>query len=588
MIPRRRVLTSLIVMSLMTTLGMGIISIPTSATTTSLTVEGRSGSVTLILSDLQAMDVVQGQSSYQNSLGNWKGAGWYVGVNVSALIAEVGGMVPGDTVTVFASDGYNQTFSYYNVYNDWPVQSIQGPMVVAYSYNGNTTPTWIDGLRIAFIPDDGAYSNANFLATTTIDQSVGSAGSRWVSSVARIVVNVAPWNVTMKKDTATMTYGGQQIVNITSVTGWGGYRKSSGTIVGPDNYTGVNVSVLLQTVGGMSSSDRLKLVSRDNYTQTFTYALATGNASVYTILAYKINSTPLSSSAIPRIAFIGPDWPITTASLWQQAVCYLEILPNQAPVLQPLVDSSAPAGQSLAFNASATDADNDALQYTWDFGDGTVPQSGQNVTHTYSMPGTYAVAVYVDDLTGLPGHNVSSTAVVSISFSLHLCAGWNLMSLPLVGHGYRASMLGLASGDVVIGWNSSAKAYTQNYIVQGSPPVADFDILEGLGYWVYCKTDEIIPIYGSQATGPRELQITVPTGGGWALIGFPTIGPAKKASDIPGMFSPGTVTIVARYDAPIHSYHSYIVGFAPSDFNLVAGQGYWIYCTASGTLSYTL
>lgn len=586
MIPGRRVLTALLVLSLMITYGMGIVPVPVSATTTSLTVEGRSGSVTLNLSALQAMDAVQGQSSYQNSLGNWRGAGWYAGVSVSALVDLVGGMVPGDTVTVFASDGYNQTFSYYNVCNAWPDASIQGPMIVAYSYNNVTTPTWVDGLRIAFVPDDGAYGNNDFLATTTPDQSLGSAGSRWVGSVSKIAVNVAPWNVTMKKGAATMTYGGQQIVNMTSVTEWGGYQKSSGTIVGPDLYTGVNITYLLQWVGGMSPTESLLVTSTDAYNMTFNYDLIAGDAAVWPILAYAKNGTPLVDT--PKFAFVGPGYPITSASLWQKYVCLIEVVTNSPPVVSPLVNVSGSAGQELMFSASAVDYDHDALMYTWDFGDGTPLQAGSATTHAFAQGGVYLVMIYVDDLVALPGHNVSSTAVVSIAFNLHLSLGWNLVCLPLVGYGYRASILGLAPGEVVIGWNSSAKAYTQNYIVGGSPPPYDFDILEGLCYWIYSKTDKVIPIFGSQATGVRELQITVPTGGGWVMIGFPTLSPTWKASDIPAMFSPGAVLTVARYDTTTRLYHTYIVGLPPSDFSLVAGEGYWIYCTTSGTLTYTL
>jgi hypothetical protein len=584
MILIRRVLTAVIVLGMMTTLGMGLVSVPTSATTTSLTVEGRSGSVTLYLADLQAMTPVQGQSSFQNSLGNWRGAGYYIGVSVSDLVALVGGMVPGDTVTVYASDDYNMTYSYYNVYNAWPDPSIQGSMIVAYSYNGNVTPTWPDGLRVAFLPPDEAYSNADFLATATPDQNSGSAGARWISSVARVVVNVAPWTVTLKKDPALMTYGGQQIANMTSVTAWGGYQKSSGTIVGPDLYTGVNVSYLLQWVGGMSPTDSLQVTSTDAYQQTFSYSLAMGNETVWTILAYAKNGTPLADA--PKIAFVGPDYPITTASLWQKYVSIMEIIANRAPVVTPLANVTGDAGQSLAFSASATDSDGDTLQYTWDFGDGTGLEVGEVMTHTYVNPGAYAVTVYVDDMTGLEGHNVSSSATVSVAFALDLVAGWNFVTIPVFRTpAYMASTLGLLPGDTISGYDPATKKY-KTYVV-GGPPPADFAIAPSTGYWIHTNSAETLHLGGSCPTTTQTRTITVPAGGGWAVIGFNSLNTTMKASSVPGMCTGGSITIIASYNPVTETYKTYIPGGPPpTDFALAPGQAYWVYCTASLVLTY--
>ena len=52
----------------------------------------------------------------------------------------------------------------------------------------------------------------------------------------------------------------------------------------------------------------------------------------------------------------------------------------------------------VAFNVSATDADGDALTYSWDFdGDGTEDSTVEDPSHTYTAPGVYEAEVTVSD-----------------------------------------------------------------------------------------------------------------------------------------------------------------------------------------------
>lgn len=149
------------------------------------------GVVALTLDDLRSMETVSGHSSYQNFFLNWRAEGDYVGVLVSDLVEMVAQIAPGDNITIYASDGYNQTYCYENVYNDWPDPSIQGDMILAYEFNDTSIPTWADGPMIAFLPGDGAYSNYDCLNTSCLGQGGHvylSGGSRWIKNVDRIVV----------------------------------------------------------------------------------------------------------------------------------------------------------------------------------------------------------------------------------------------------------------------------------------------------------------------------------------------------------------------------------------------------------------
>jgi len=72
---------------------------------------------------------------------------------------------------------------------------------------------------------------------------------------------------------------------------------------------------------------------------------------------------------------------------------------NHAPaIVSPPTVSANPAvvGMALTFTAQATDADGDALDYAWDFGDGTVAD-GASVSKIFAVPGVYVVTVTASD-----------------------------------------------------------------------------------------------------------------------------------------------------------------------------------------------
>ncbi|VTR96211.1 na-ca exchanger integrin-beta4 : Na-Ca exchanger/integrin-beta4 OS=Trichodesmium erythraeum (strain IMS101) GN=Tery_1772 PE=4 SV=1: Calx-beta: Calx-beta: Calx-beta: Calx-beta: Calx-beta: Calx-beta: PKD: PKD: HemolysinCabind: HemolysinCabind [Gemmata massiliana] len=80
-----------------------------------------------------------------------------------------------------------------------------------------------------------------------------------------------------------------------------------------------------------------------------------------------------------------------------------------APVASAGSDQTVDEGQVVRFAGSATDADGDALTYSWDFGDGTTG-SGAAPTHVYADNGTYTARLTVSD-----GHGGASTDEVVIT-----------------------------------------------------------------------------------------------------------------------------------------------------------------------------
>jgi|GEM_PF-882298 len=147
--------------------------------------------VGISLEDLLGMDALEGDSSYQNNFGNWRGHGHYKGVLIRDLVEMVYQMGPDDNITIYASDGYNQTYCHRNVYNTWDDTSIQGDMILAYEFNGTRIPEWDEGPMVVFLPGDGTYSNDDLLNTSCPGQGGHvylSAGARWVQEVESIII----------------------------------------------------------------------------------------------------------------------------------------------------------------------------------------------------------------------------------------------------------------------------------------------------------------------------------------------------------------------------------------------------------------
>jgi ABC-type transport system substrate-binding protein len=268
-----------------------------------------------------------------------------------------------------------------------------------------------------------------------------------------------------------------------------------------------------------------------------------------------------------------------------------------APVVGSLVAnlSAQMKGHSVKFTATATDQNADLLLLTFDFGDGQSTQVYQTsanqtvmVNHTYMSVNLFAA--YVTAFDGAASDMSDDPALVDVqaTFDLTLVAGWNFVSIAWTGYGYKASNMGLTPGSVVCSWDPATVRYDKTYTVGTSPPFKDFSILGSTGYWVFSAAGQTLYLGGTVPSTPQSRSITVPTGGGWAIIAFNSMSTTKKASNIPAMYTGGTVQIVASYNAVAKTYATWTPGSPPfKDFYLVPGAAYWVYLSASGTLTYS-
>jgi len=146
--------------------------------------------------------------------------------------------------------------------------------------------------------------------------------------------------------------------------------------------------------------------------------------------------------------------------------------------------------------------------------------------------------------------------------------------------------LGLESGSVVVGWDSSAQAYAEQYVAGISPEFLDFGLLAGTSYFIYSQQAQTISLLGCspEVFSQYSVNLLVPLLGGWTCVGFNTLGPGPCASEISDLVKGANVRIVCMYDPASSSYRTFIPGLTPLalDFTVDPGQGCWLWLDGAG------
>jgi len=175
--------------------------------------------------------------------------------------------------------------------------------------------------------------------------------------------------------------------------------------------------------------------------------------------------------------------------------------------------------------------------------------------------------------------------------TIHLLPGWNFVSVPLSDFSYNASTLGLASGDMVCKWNSSAQMYS-TYVVGASPPSYDFELGLSTGYFIWVSAEEELTLLGDSSNkyASYSVSLDVPVGGGWVSVGWTSFDDSRHASDLASYVSGTNVKFVCKYNSSIAQYLVYVIGFSPPvyDFEILPIDAMWVWVDATGgTLTYS-
>ncbi len=211
---------------------------------------------------------------------NFKDKGAVKGTNVKDLCDLVGGMSPGDEIKVSATDGFSKWFNYTNVYEPQPRQ---GPIVLCWYKDGNYVPDYEGGMQIVFFADNSTnpehkhvfgnwdmhecLSEKYWHNFSAVYPSTNGLSVKYIDEIA-IYSNETTWNLTL---------------------------------------TGNETKV---------------------YTLDEIKAMPSYTAPVNMILAYEEGGKPIpdEQGGPLRVAFVGPDSPITDGHFWIKWVNKIEIL----------------------------------------------------------------------------------------------------------------------------------------------------------------------------------------------------------------------------------------------------------------------
>ena len=147
--------------------------------------------------------------------------------------------------------------------------------------------------------------------------------------------------LTISVGTELYNYSLNELMVFDSVSGQGGYINKIGKITGPNNYTGVSVGVLLNSIGSMLDNYTLHAVANDGYSLNYSLNEVKGQLSVYNktgveigvgnltmIIAYKENGELINetSDGPLRIVFVDEQGSITRSEMWLKSLVGLEIV----------------------------------------------------------------------------------------------------------------------------------------------------------------------------------------------------------------------------------------------------------------------
>jgi PKD repeat protein len=208
-----------------------------------------------------------------------------------------------------------------------------------------------------------------------------------------------------------------------SVSGLGTKINQIGAISGPNNYTGVPISLLLQSIDDLPNNYWL-IASASDYEYNFSKESVSGKIVLYSengnsyglgnvtmILAYEINDECIdeTSGGPLRIGFIDDKGSITHSSMWASSINKLIVIKSEnnivnncdiPPVISINVSNvSGNAPLTIYFRGNASYPDGDIASLEWDFGDGR-SDNKKDTYHTYKKADSYVVSFKVTDNNG--------------------------------------------------------------------------------------------------------------------------------------------------------------------------------------------
>jgi hypothetical protein len=165
----------------------------------------------------------------------------------------------------------------------------------------------------------------------------------WSKFVVNITVIGAPaLHVSVGEETKSFSM--YELMSMPSITEEGGYKKSSGSIVGPYTYTGVSIDYLLNEVGDVPANYTLEAIADDEYKTYFnTTHVKQGKFEAYDlegnpvgpqnfslVVAYHEDGEPLPVGGPLRIVLL-KDGYISDGHWWAKFIVNLKVIDETEP-----------------------------------------------------------------------------------------------------------------------------------------------------------------------------------------------------------------------------------------------------------------
>lgn len=207
----------------------------------------------------------------------------------------------------------------------------------------------------------------------------------------------------------------------------------------------------------------------------------------------------------------------------------------------------------------------------------------------YARGGTTGGRWYVDDIEVIAVPDL-------VTYQITIYPGWNFISIPIIPTDtsrrvitLHASDLAsqLSAGDTIRAYNYTSRGYDLYTAGVNTPddPV-NFIFRPDYGYWVYNSggSNKILTFTGIRPSGMRSISL-IP---GWNQIGWTSFRADCKASTLFGYISGGTPKYILGWNTSLQKNDPAYTPISPSmyDFIIQSGRGYWLFVTASSTLTY--
>lgn len=350
-----------------------------------LTLMGSDGTTkTLTETDIAALQAYTAQGASRSG-GKVGTLATYTGVQVTDLLALVGGMDAVETLTVISQDAYSNTYNYNQVVNgqDFNTYDAEGNattatqplrLVLIYYREGAALGSDEGPLKMGVLGSEGLATDGNKWAKMAVKLTVNPAATPTPTATATAQPTAKPTTSPTTKPTAnptasptpsptqsvtiadcqvtvtgadgiSKTFNKADLLALTMTAGLGGKYRSDKGIFEYGTYQGVSITTLVDSVGGMTSSQILSVKAGDNYVKNFTYAQVMGNDlamydpatisvatpshPVTTILAYALNGTStnldLQYGSYLMISFVGEDGYATIANQFAKYVTEIHV-----------------------------------------------------------------------------------------------------------------------------------------------------------------------------------------------------------------------------------------------------------------------